>query len=96
MQHLFESSYPKRPYFWDRAAYDRPPDIIIFWWAVTPTGRVSKYWRTLTFNGRLDLSDDEVLTGVRQEIAAHKPRLPRGYTWSAPYQYSGRRIEGDV
>jgi hypothetical protein len=83
-----QTDYPASPYFWTRASYERPADIIVFWYARTPTGRISKYWTTHTFCA--DALGRWTAGTIAERIARHTfPKLPRGYRWSEPLQYSG-------
>lgn len=78
-----------RPYFCTNARYGRPSDTIVFWFAYTPTGRVSKYWQTLRLNA--DYYGEVGDADLERIIAKKKirfPKLRKGYTWSEPYRYS--------
>ena len=48
MERIFDCiEYTSRtwpPYLVDNARYGRPADTVIFFFAYTPTGMVSKYW----------------------------------------------------
>lgn len=89
MKKLFESEYDKikgRPFFDTRARYGRPADTIIFWYAVSPTGRISKYWTTLRINAEKVTDKNEKKKYIQQY---ELPVLRRGYKWSEPFLYSG-------
>ena len=76
------------PYLVDNARYGRPADTVIFFFAYTPTGRVSKYWSSFTMH--YSLSDKH--ERLRRYIREIRPRLrgsQKGYRWSRPYLYSG-------
>lgn len=73
-------------FFDSRACYGRDPDTIIFWYALTPTGRISKFWAALRFN-----SERNVRPAGKEKLIQnyHFPKMPKGYTWSDPTIYSG-------
>lgn len=84
--HSKECPYSSRPYFDTRARYGREADTIIFWYAITPKGRESKYYAILRFNSDRNISSERKL----QKISDYKfPKLPKGYKWSDPLLYSG-------
>ena len=89
MTHFRDSDYYHKRgniYFDTRARYGRDPDTIIFWHALTPTGRISKFWATLRINGERNVrpaSKEKLIQNYRL------PKMPRGYTWSDPMIYSG-------
>ena len=74
-----ESNYSKRPYFTSDG------NRIIFWYAITPTGRESKYWATLTIKGDRDYDEFMVEKIINQIKNYPFPKLPKGYTWSEPF-----------
>ena len=76
------------PYLVDNARYGRPADTVIFFFAYTPTGRVSKYW--VSFRMHYSLRDKhERLRRYIREMRPSLRRSPEGYRWSRPYLYSG-------
>ena len=92
MERIFDcSEYTRRtwpPYQVDNAGHGRPADTVIFFFAYTPTGRVSKYWASFTMHYSLRDKHDR----LRRYIREMRPRLrrsPEGYRWSSPYLYSG-------
>ena len=92
MQRIFDcieyTSKTWPPYLVDNARYGRPADTVIFFFAYTPTGRVSKYW--VSFRMHYYLRDKH--ERLRRYISAMRPSLrrsPEGYRWSIPYLYSG-------
>lgn len=54
---------------------------VVFSFAYTPGGRVSKYWCSLAFRHPTP-SVMEI-----EEWMASRPRLRKGYKWSKPYWY---------
>jgi hypothetical protein len=78
-----------RIYFCTHARYDRPADTIVFWFAYTPTGKVSKWWHILRLNADYygEISDRRLSKLISQK-QIHFPKLRKGYTWSEPYRYS--------
>ena len=78
-----------RIYFCTNASYARPADTIVFWFAYTPTGRVSKWWQTMRFNADYygEISDSR-LSKLISKKKINFPKLKKGYTWSEPYRYS--------
>lgn len=92
MEKFFGCPYDEkkgRLYFNTNAKYGRPSDSIVIWFAYTPTGKVSKYWHTLRFNADYygKLNDGE-LEKILSQKKINFPKLPKGYSWSAPYRYS--------
>ena len=89
MERIFDcEEYTSRswpPYLIDNARYGRPADTIIFFFAYTPTGRVSKYWTAFTMRYSLRDKHDR----LRRYIRKVRPGLRKGYRWSEPYLYSG-------
>ena len=92
MKSFFGSDYDKKKYrlfFAANARYGRESDIIVIWFAYTPTKRVSKYWQMLRLNadyyGKLtDTELEKIISNKKIEF----PKLPKGYTWSEPHRYS--------
>lgn len=67
-------------------------NTIVFRHAITPKGRVSKWWCIVSFNGRtfpFGVSERRIV----KKLAANTPKLPRGYQWSVPYLYSGKIVD---
>jgi hypothetical protein len=80
------------PYHVVNAMYGRPSDTVIFFFAYTPTGRVSKYWASFTINYSLRDKTERLRRYMREQ----RPRLSgklKGYRWSSPYLYSGNTKE---
>jgi hypothetical protein len=89
MEKLIGSGYDKikgRPYFDTRARYGREPDTIVFWYAITPKGKMSKYWATLRINSERNVGTDRKLRYIQEY---QFPVLRKGYSWSNPLLYSG-------
>lgn len=90
MKGFIGSVYDKtkgRPYFDTRTRYEREADTIVFWYAITPTERISKYWATLRINSERNVSSER----KRKCVKEYKhPKLPKGYSWSEPLLYSGK------
>lgn len=69
-------------------------DTIIIFGAYTPTNRISKYWFIIRFNGNVyrngitakDLKTKKTILQMNDM----KKSLPKGYTLTKPYLYSGR------
>ena len=82
------SNYNKKynPYFWTKVKYGREPDTIIFWYAITPTKRISKYWNTLRFNAERNTTTEYKKDKIKNIKLS---KLPKGYIWSEPLLYSG-------
>ena len=71
---------------------DRNGDIIVIWYMLTPTGRVSKFYHVRRWSGTIyRFITDEDLKQGELERNAFTP-LPKGYTWSEPLLYSGSYI----
>ena len=83
-----------RLYFNTKAEYGRNGDIIVIWFMITPKGRVSKYYYVTRWNGRKYkfITDEDLKIGEIQRNTFTP--LPKGYTWSEPYLYSGSYISG--
>jgi len=83
------------PYFDDQYHVDHNPRHAywarVFRWAVTPTGRRSKYWVTAVAYGA---GPSGLLDRAREHVDL--PRLPSGYTWSAEEVHTGERSPGGV
>ena len=76
------------PYIVTNARYGRPADTVIFYYAYTPTGRVSKFWCAHQMN--YALKDKQMRH--REYLKTQRPNLTgklKGYRWSVPYLYSG-------
>lgn len=88
MKNFLDSEYRKKRniYFVTNAKYGKNPDIIIFWYAITPYGKISKYWNTLRFNGEMQWNEKQITERINK---MNFPKLPKGYKWSEPYLYSG-------
>lgn len=76
------------PAYHPGTAYGTPDNTVVYWFARTPRGKVSKFWCSLTLSGGLSASD------MRRRIVRHflrgRPDLPKGYRWSRTYLYSGK------
>lgn len=96
MESIFDcSEYTGRmwpPYQVDNARYGRPADTVIFFFAYTPTGRVSKYWASFTMHYSLGDKTERLRRYVREQRPSLRGRL-NGYRWSRPYLYSGNPKE---
>lgn len=81
MKHIKETEYYKKKGFpHDYHALPSPNTVqTIFWWAITPTGRISKWWETLHFSKQVS---DERLENAAKNV--NHVRLPKGYSWSEP------------
>ena len=81
------------PYHDTHARHGRPSDTVVFWFAYTPRGRVSKYWASLQLHYALPDKQSRVRRYVGGECLYE--RLPslggklKGYRWSKAYLYSG-------
>lgn len=87
MKNIRQSNWKyKYIYFNSRATYQRPADTIIIRFAITPTGRGSKYWAIIRINGTRfpSLSESQLYQFVKK---MRLPKLPKGYTWSEPFLY---------
>ena len=80
------------PYQVDNARYGRPADTVVFFFAYTPTGRVSKYWAA--WRGHYALRDKPKRLARYMEwgLPSTTGKL-KGYRWSRPYLYSGNPKE---
>lgn len=70
------------------ARYGRPADTVVFYYAYTRTGRVSKYWCAHQMN--YALRNKQALH--RRYLKELRPDLRgrlKGYRWSKAYLYSG-------
>lgn len=76
------------PYHDCNARYGRPADTVVFWFAYTPTGRVSRYWASLQLRYSLPDKQSRALRYVRERRPSLRGRL-KGYKWSRAYLYSG-------
>lgn len=87
MKNLRESNWKhKYIFFHTNARYERKADTIILRYAITPTGRGSKFWATIRINGeRIPNPTNEELENYSKEMSL--PKLPKGYRWSEPYLY---------
>lgn len=89
MKKFVDSEYRKAKsniYFDTRARYGREADTIIFWHGITPKGNVSQYFATLRINSERNISSESKMKYVVNYVF---PKLPKGYTWSEPFLYSG-------
>lgn len=77
-------SWPPYHNNWDLDRKQHMP--VIFSFAYTPTGRVSKYWCSLSLK-RIP-SDKEISEWEHNG----RPRLKKGYKWSKVYKYSTYKI----
>lgn len=80
------------PYIVDNARYGRPADTIIFYFAYTPKGRVSKFWWAHHMNYALKDKQER----HRRYLKIGRPQLRgklKGYRWSKAYLYSGNPEE---
>lgn len=89
MKNLRESNWKhKYIFFHTNARYGRKADTIILRYAITPTGRGSKYWANIRINGeRIPHPTEEQLQYYSQPELMRLPKLPKGYRWSEPYLY---------
>lgn len=96
MQSIFDcKEYTDRswpPYMVDNARYGRPADTVIFFFAYTPTGRISKYWAAFTMHYSLKDKQERLRRYVRKQRPSLNGKL-NGYRWSEPYLYSGKLEE---
>lgn len=92
MERIFDcEEYTNRrwpPCHVDKARYGRPADTIIFFFAYTPTGRISVYWASYTMHYSLRDKHERLRRYIKEERPSLKGRL-KGYRWSKPYLYSG-------
>jgi hypothetical protein len=90
MENFIGSRYYKEKgsiFFDNRAKYGREADTIIFWYAITPTGKISKWHATLRINSERNVSSEHKQQHVDSYVF---PKMPKGYTWSKPLLYSGK------
>lgn len=80
------------PYQVDNARYGRPADTVVFFFAYTPTGRISKFWASFTMNFSLRDKPERLRRYMREQRPRLSGRL-KGYRWSRPYLYSGNPKE---
>ena len=80
------------PYMVDNASYGRPADTVVFFFAYTPTGRVSKYWAAWTCNYALRDKQRRLERYIERGLPNTTGKL-KGYRWSRPYLYSGNPKE---
>ena len=80
------------PYQVNNARYGRPADTVIFFFAYTPTGRVSTYWASFTVHYSLRDKPRRLEEYIRLQRPSLKGKL-KGYRWSRPYLYSGKPEE---
>lgn len=95
MEKYFGSEVEKkkgRLYFRTKADRERDGDIIVIWYMKTPTGRFSKFYHVKRWIGTKYkfITDDDLEQGELERNALNS--LPKGYTWSEPYLYSGSYI----
>lgn len=81
-----------RLYFNTKADRDRNGDIIVIWYMLTPTGRISKFYHVTRWSGNVYkfITDKDLKQGELKRNAFTP--LPKGYTWSGPLLYSGSYI----
>ena len=72
----------------DNARYGRPADTVIFFFAYTPTGRVSKYWASFTMHYSLRDKWRRLIQYMKEQRPSLRRSL-RKYRWSKPFLYSG-------
>ena len=75
------------PYMNTRIYYGEKEDTIFFFYGITPSGRVSKFWAA--YHTIPELSTEQKLRNLDYYIQTRRPGLPRGYKWSEPYLYAG-------
>lgn len=97
MEKYFGSDIEKakgRLYFNTKAENSRNGNIIVIWFMRTPKGRFSKYYYVTRWNGAKYkfITDEDLKIGEIQKDTFTP--LPKGYTWSEPYLYSGSYISG--
>ncbi|SRR5574344_1030904 len=69
-------------------------DLVIIWFLLTPTGKVSTHWFVLRFSPLYENTKEY----IEKEIDSAKSEIPKkynkyikkGYTVSNPYLYSGK------
>ena len=92
MESIFDcKEYTSRtwpPILVDNARYGRQADTVIFFFAYTPTGRVSKFWVSFTMRYSLRDKHERLRRYIRERRPSLRGRL-KGYRWSKPYLYSG-------
>ena len=76
------------PIFETNARYGRPADTVLFYYAYTRTGRVSKYWCAHQMNYALRNKQALHRRYLKEQRPDLRGRL-KGYRWSKPYLYSG-------
>ena len=91
MEKYFGSKAEKtkgRLYFNTNADRDRNGDIIVLWYMLTPTGRISKFCHVKRWAGNVYkfITDEDLKQGELERNAFTS--LPIGYTWSEPLLYS--------
>lgn len=80
------------PYQVDNARYGRPADTVIFFFAYTPTGRISKFWASCTIPYQFRDKPRRLEEYIRLQRYEFRGRR-KGYRWSKPYLYSGNPEE---
>lgn len=70
------------------ARYGRPADTVIYFFAYTPKGRISKYWSSFTMHYSLRDKQRRLERYIREQRYEFRGRL-KGYRWSKAYLYSG-------
>lgn len=85
----YRSKYWTPPYHNTFHWYGEPQDAVIFWYAYTPTGKVSKYWQSLQIRYGAKASHKWLEERAERFEREHGlPRLRKGYTWSKVYLHS--------
>jgi hypothetical protein len=74
------------------ARYGRPADTVIYFFAYTPTGRISRYWASFTMHYSLRDKPRRLKEYIRWQRYSFRGRR-RGYRWSKAYLYSGNPEE---
>ena len=62
-------------------------DTVFYFYGITPTGRVSKYWAAYSLS--YGFSKEQKERKLNEYIKTRRPKLPKGYRWSKPKLYAG-------
>lgn len=76
------------PYQVTNERFGRPADTVVFFFAYTPTGRISKFWASFMMHYSLTDKHDRLRRYMRERRPSLRGKL-KGYRWSKPYLYSG-------
>ena len=69
------------------AEWGREEDTVFYFYGITPTGRVSKWWAA--YSVPPTYSKERKQYKLNKYIETLRPRLPKGYRWSEPKLYAG-------